>query len=264
MSQAGRNYCQYVLLLIYATLLLTSDALLVRAADRSVTSDSALSVPVPVRQQSAFTHPNSGSTAIGGRGRSSMMSSKAAAESSSASCPPPPRQQAFGRYVIDSSQIFYRSPSNLSTAIVNLRPIVPGHVLILSTRVAPLLKDLTDDEYCDLWQTVRKVQDMLDKKYGSSNSPCSFNVAVQDGRSAGQSVPHVHVHILPRHDGDFERNDEVYDELEAWAPRAEDGAAKKEMGRGLDVLDDPDRMDRTMEQMKAEADAYRELMNEVE
>lgn len=38
---------------------------------------------------------------------------------------------------------------------------------------------------------------------------------MQDGPAAGQSVPHVHIHILPRRAGDFERNDQVYDAIEA-------------------------------------------------
>ena len=33
----------------------------------------------------------------------------------------------------------------------------------------------------------------------------------QDGPQAGQTVPHVHIHILPRKVGDFEKNDEIYD-----------------------------------------------------
>ena len=37
----------------------------------------------------------------------------------------------------------------------------------------------------------------------------------QDGETAGQSVPHVHVHCLPRRTGDFKRNDDVYDALDA-------------------------------------------------
>ena len=111
---------------------------------------------------------------------------------------------------------------------------------------------------------------MLTRRYfggdGSGNggddaAPPAFNVAVQDGPRAGQSVPHVHVHILPRTAGDFARNDDVYDELEAWAPRSEEGAArKKQTGKRLEVLDDEDRRDRTMEEMADEADEYRALM----
>ena len=46
----------------------------------------------------------------------------------------------------------------------------------------------------------------------------AFNVAVQDGTGAGQSVPHVHIHILPRYCGDLKRNDDIYNALEEWAP----------------------------------------------
>ena len=146
----------------------------------------------------------------------------------------------------------------------------------MSTRVVPHLSQLTEEEYVDLWTTVRRVQTMLEKKYFADNNDnnnnnnnvtaAAFNVAVQDGRNAGQSVPHVHVHILPRINGDFERNDDVYDELEAWAPTAKDAEAKKqhqqqqEEGGRLEVLDDADRKDRTMEQMGVEAEEYRKLM----
>jgi bis(5'-adenosyl)-triphosphatase len=63
---------------------------------------------------------------------------------------------------------------------------------------------------------------------------------MQDGRAAGQSVPHVHVHILPRRFGDFQRNDDVYEELE---------------NQNLDkaITADEDRKPRTMEEMAAEA-----------
>lgn len=156
----------------------------------------------------------------------------------------------FGKFLISSSHIFYRSP--LSAAFVNLRPIVPGHVLIVPKRIVARMEDLTNDEYVDMWQSVRDIQSMLKKHYQATG----FNVAVQDGRSAGQSVPHVHVHILPRVENDFERNDDVYDEMQAWAPRAELSQHKPT----LDVPEDEDRKDRTDEQMAQEAALYRSLL----
>lgn len=156
----------------------------------------------------------------------------------------------FGRFKIPASHVFFKS--QYSFGFVNLRPIVPGHVLISSKRVVPRLSDLNDEEYSDLWSTVRATQATLEKKYG----PSAFNVAVQDGVSSGQSVPHVHVHILPRSEGDLERNDDVYDELQEWAPRHELSNEKPK----LDVPEDADRKDRTTDQMAEEAASYRELM----
>jgi bis(5'-adenosyl)-triphosphatase len=97
-------------------------------------------------------------------------------------------------------------------------------------------------------------------------------VAVQDGRAAGQSVPHVHVHILPRSAGDFERNDDVYHELEVWAPRDaclndnsnsnstnnDDDTAAAAMK--LTVPEDDQRRDRTREEMAQEAAMYRDIL----
>ena len=166
----------------------------------------------------------------------------------------------FGRFTISPSQIFYNSPSNLSAAIVNLRPIVPGHVLIIPKRVVPKVSELDTQEYIDLWESVRTVQNMLEKKYNAHG----FNIAIQDGKAAGQSVPHVHVHVLPRIENDFEQNDDIYDELEDWAPTMELCEKKKDEkeknGYSLEVPDDIDRKDRTMQNMEDEAMSYRMLL----
>ena len=100
----------------------------------------------------------------------------------------------FGSFFISRDHVFYTS--QLSAAFVNLRPIVPGHILVMPMRVVPLLCDLTEEEYLDLWQSVRVVQNVLKKHFSSCDA---FNIAVQDGKGAGQSVPHVHVHVLPRY-----------------------------------------------------------------
>jgi bis(5'-adenosyl)-triphosphatase len=174
----------------------------------------------------------------------------------------------FGRFIIPSSHIFYRTQQ--SAAFVNLRPIVPGHVLVMPHRIVATMDELTDEEYVDLWKSVRVVQRVLKEHYHrttdtdrttttTTSITCStisaFNVAVQDGRAAGQSVPHVHVHILPRTGGEFERNDDIYDKLEEWAPRDDDLN-----NQSFSVPDDTDRVDRTNEQMAEEAFAYRQIV----
>jgi hypothetical protein len=61
-----------------------------------------------------------------------------------------------------------------------------------------------------MWQTAQRVGRVLEKHHGAS----ALTLAIQDGADAGQTVPHVHVHVLPRRGGDFERNDEVYPAIE--------------------------------------------------
>jgi len=179
----------------------------------------------------------------------------------------------FGTFRISSSQIFYRSPSTLTVGIVNLRPIVPGHVLVVPSRVVPKLADLKDEEYDDLWRSVKMVQHVLQQCYHTiaadnhvngavRTDSFGFNVAVQDGPAAGQSVPHVHVHILPRNGGDFQRNDDIYDALQDWAPTNALAEDKIENGRGrgsLLVPSDENRRDRTMQEMEDEASRYRSM-----
>jgi diadenosine tetraphosphate (Ap4A) HIT family hydrolase len=159
-----------------------------------------------------------------------------------------PGDASFGRFRIPAASIFFRSEKK-SVAFVNLRPIVPGHVLVIPERIVPKIRDLPEDEYIDLWLTTRKVQEALTAHYGCT----AFNVAIQDGREAGQSVPHVHVHILPRVEGDLERNDEIYDSLQEWAPRQE----LKKTVQSLEVPEDGDRRDRTAQEMADEAALYR-------
>lgn len=57
---------------------------------------------------------------------------------------------------IPSSCIFYETSK--SFAFVNLKPVLPGHVLVSPIRVAPLFEDLTQEEVSDLFQTAQKVE----------------------------------------------------------------------------------------------------------
>ena len=202
---------------------------------------------------------------VGGslRKRSSLVHARASmATSSTASPPPQPPASAsdlmFGPYAIRWSEVFAESPSGRALALVNLKPLVPGHVLILPRRVVPRLAGLTDDEATDLFALVRRVQPVLERHYGATAS----TVAVQDGPDAGQSVSHVHVHILPRRPGDFVPNDKVYDALDGTdmgrpeRPPARSGGLPD---HGMDA--DEDRKPRTPDEMAAEAAELRALFD---
>merc|ERR1712150_30414 len=148
----------------------------------------------------------------------------------------------FGPYKVAFQSIFYESP--LSYGIVNLKPIMPGHVMVIPKRVLPRFADLTPEEVSDIYLQVWKIVPVLEKHYGATG----LNAAMQDGKSAGQSVPHVHVHILPRKDADFERNDEVYEKLE-----------EQKLN---DVFAEENRRIRTEAEMAAEASELKALFNE--
>uniref|UniRef100_A0A1I8AMZ5 Nitrilase and fragile histidine triad fusion protein NitFhit n=1 Tax=Steinernema glaseri TaxID=37863 RepID=A0A1I8AMZ5_9BILA len=112
----------------------------------------------------------------------------------------------FGEHVISKDTIFYRS--ELSYAFVNHKPVVEGHVLVAPINKVERLTDLTDEETADLFIVAKRVQKMLEKAHKTNSS----TVAVQDGPCAGQTVKHVHVHIVPRTEGDF-KGDDIYEEL---------------------------------------------------
>ncbi|EJD54385.1 diadenosine 5',5'''-P1,P4-tetraphosphate asymmetrical hydrolase [Auricularia subglabra TFB-10046 SS5] len=158
-----------------------------------------------------------------------------------------------------STQVFYRT--SLSFAIVNLKPIVRGHVLVIPNRVVLRLADLNTEEITSLFTTVQRVGSVVQDAYGAE----ALTVACQDGAAAGQSIPHVHVHILPRRfKGDrFEGNaDAVYPLLEKTGrAMGTTYAAKDETPEAEEIKMDADdaRMPRTMEEMEAEAKWLRSL-----
>lgn len=82
-------------------------------------------------------------------------------------------------------------------------------VLVASRRPVKRLKDLLPDEAADFFDTVLKVQKITEIYHQTMSS----TVTIQDGEYAGQTVKHVHCHIMPRKEGDFEHNDEIYVKL---------------------------------------------------
>lgn len=115
----------------------------------------------------------------------------------------------FGPAKVRGSSIFYQS--SLALAFVNKKPVVPGHVLVVSRRAASKLEDLDQKEITELFSTVQKVEMFLQRYYGVDSS----TISIQNGALAGQTIPHVHVHILPRRPQDFAQNDDVYSELQS-------------------------------------------------
>lgn len=77
-------------------------------------------------------------------------------------------------------------------------PIVPGHILIVPRRHVTLFEDLTEDERTAIFSMMGCLKQVLRKLFGAEG----FNLAWNESPVAGQSVPHFHLHLLPRKLGD--------------------------------------------------------------
>ena len=77
-------------------------------------------------------------------------------------------------------------------------PITPGHALISPKRVVETMEELTEKEILDIFALAAAVKKALMKTFGAEG----FNLAWNEGSKYGQSVPHFHLHIVPRTPGD--------------------------------------------------------------
>lgn len=121
-------------------------------------------------------------------------------------------------------------------------------------RVVERLKDLTDEESIDYIRTIQTVHKFIEKIYKAD----SLNIAIQDGPEAGQSIPHLHTHIIPRHRAN-NMGDEVYERMDSSEYDVEDGLKQFYQRKNLKRLDkyvvkpDDERYERTTQDMHNEA-----------
>lgn len=85
-------------------------------------------------------------------------------------------------------------------AIKDKFPVSVGHSLVIPKRKVSDYFELSFKEQSSLWFLVNQVKKELQKEY----SPDGFNIGINSGETAGQTVPHCHIHIIPRYKGDVE------------------------------------------------------------
>ena len=83
-------------------------------------------------------------------------------------------------------------------AFLDIAPRREGHTLVVPKRATSRLCELTTDEHAALMKGVCEVQARLGQVFDTND----FTVCLHDGPLAGQEVPHVHFHVLPRTHGD--------------------------------------------------------------
>ena len=78
-------------------------------------------------------------------------------------------------------------------------PVSPGHTLLIPKRHTGSFFDLSEQERGDLLALLDRAKRLLDAEL----QPQGYNIGINDGAAAGQTVPHLHVHLIPRFEGDL-------------------------------------------------------------
>jgi bis(5'-adenosyl)-triphosphatase len=107
---------------------------------------------------------------------------------------------ARGRVFADSGKF---------VAIYNIAPILPGHSLVVPKAHVESLMDLSDSEVSEFVLFSRDVAKVLMRAFETR----SFDWTIQEGEEAGQTVSHLHMHIIPRKEGDMPHPGDWYPQL---------------------------------------------------
>lgn len=99
---------------------------------------------------------------------------------------------------IDKDRIIYEDSDWL--AVLDNYPVSEGHTLLIPKRHCETFFDLSDVENQYFIATLNVVKGILDGRY----NPDGYNIGMNCGEAAGQTVMHCHIHIIPRYKGDCE------------------------------------------------------------
>ena len=79
-------------------------------------------------------------------------------------------------------------------------PVSPGHTVIITKRHFPSLFEATPEERLALLAALDRAKAILDQRH----HPDGYTIGINHGAAGGQSVPHLHIHLIPRYTGDRE------------------------------------------------------------
>ena len=79
-------------------------------------------------------------------------------------------------------------------------PVSPGHLLIIPKRHFESVFDATTDEFHAFHDVLLQAKQVIEQQH----RPDGYNIGINNGQAAGQSVFHVHIHVIPRYKGDVE------------------------------------------------------------
>jgi diadenosine tetraphosphate (Ap4A) HIT family hydrolase len=77
-------------------------------------------------------------------------------------------------------------------------PVTEGHTLVVPKQHIGSIYELSADKQTALWQLVAEAR----RRLSEDLHPDGFNIGVNDGLTAGQTIMHAHIHVIPRYQGD--------------------------------------------------------------
>ena len=104
----------------------------------------------------------------------------------------------FGTLTIESNRIIKQTA--LAYAMFDGYPVTHGHVLIVPKRIEASYFKLSKEEKTAMFELVKDMKDYLDEHY----KPAGYNIGWNDGITAGQTIMHCHIHVIPRYRGDMD------------------------------------------------------------
>jgi len=88
--------------------------------------------------------------------------------------------------------------SELAFVIHDGYPVSPGHTLVIPRRHVASFFETTPEEQSALLRLLNLARIEIAQQF----KPAGFNVGINDGAAAGQTVEHAHIHLIPRYEGD--------------------------------------------------------------
>lgn len=102
----------------------------------------------------------------------------------------------FASKEIPNSNIFYEDEAAM--AFLDIHPLTKGHAMVIPKEHAQNILDLPENMVGPVFLAVKEVTALLQASF----SPDGFTIGINQGRISGQAIDHLHVHIIPRYNGD--------------------------------------------------------------
>jgi diadenosine tetraphosphate (Ap4A) HIT family hydrolase len=97
---------------------------------------------------------------------------------------------------LPENRIIHRNTSGV--VVRDAYPVSPGHTLLIPSRHVESFFELTNDERVGLLMLMDQAKQQIKDEF----FPAAYNIGINDGPAAGQTISHMHLHLIPRYEGD--------------------------------------------------------------